>query len=116
MDNNHNLKFTVFGANGNEHEVTIIKDINNPTNLSAHCSCGESLPTDFCEHRFTILEGDESVLASTNRGDFDRLQSWVQGSDIETAMNELSKAKMDLRLVKDRVADCKKNLAKQMLD
>ena len=116
MSEKRTLKFSVLDVNGEMHEVTIEQEIANSVNLSAFCSCGEASDTDFCEHRYSILEGDSTVLASSSLENFGTLQKWVRGSDIEAAMMELSQAKTDLRLAMDCVDTCRKKLAKRMLD
>ena len=116
MSEKNVLKFSVLDVNGDVHEVTIEQEVGNSANLSAFCSCGEASKTDFCEHRYSILEGDSTVLASSSLENFAELQKWVRGSDIEAAMMELSNAKTDLRLAMDCVEACRIKLAKRMLD
>ena len=116
MADRRTIKFSVQDVDGGVHEVTIEQEINNSVNLSAHCSCGQANAETFCVHRFNILEGDISGLISDNLDDVETLRRWVRGSDIEAAMQELARAKGDLRLAFEKVDLCRRKLAQRMLD
>ncbi len=110
------LIFTVIGDNDQSYEVRIERDPLNTANLSASCNCDEAVEGKFCNHRFRIFEGDHSCIESDNLGDLDILNRWIRGSDIEVAMMELSKAKTDLSLARERLAYCRSVLVKRMMD
>ncbi len=110
------LKFAVFDVDGGIHEVTVEQEIGNTINLSATCSCGKCSGEDFCVHCFDILAGDTRAVASSNSEDLDALRNWVRGSDIETAMIELSKAKTELRMAMEKTEACRRKLARRMMD
>ncbi|MBI1393965.1 MAG: hypothetical protein GC152_14605 [Alphaproteobacteria bacterium] len=110
------LKFSVIGENDDVFEVTISRDANNSSNLKASCTCGQARRGEFCGHRFDILEGERANLASDNVDDLDVLAAWIRGSDIESAMKELSKARSDLNVARDNLAYKRRMLVKRMLD
>ena len=110
------LRFSIMGENDDIHVVTIERDPDNSTNLSADCSCGSAQHGEFCTHRFEILEGGISNLVSDNLDDTKTLKQWIVGSDIEVAMKELSKAKTDLKLAREKYAYCRNILVRRMMD
>ena len=110
------LKFEVIGEHDETYDVVIGRDPANSANLFAACSCDESMHGNFCSHRFDILEGNHSNIASENVDDLETLREWIKGSDIESAMIALSKAKTELLTARERVAYCRKMLVKRMMD
>ncbi|WP_375202869.1 hypothetical protein [Hyphococcus sp.] len=110
------LRFSVMGEDDNVYEVSIERDCDDLGNLQATCSCGKALEGEICSHRFEILEGGTANIVSENLDDVHALRKWIRGSDIEVAMQELSKAKTELMLAHEKVARCRALLAKRMLD
>lgn len=110
------LKFSVMGDSGDLHHVTIERDNVNIANLQAHCTCGDAQHGELCSHRYQILEGEVENIVSENLEDAQKLREWIKGSDIEVAMQNLSKAKTELRLAYEKVDHCRKMLVRRMLD
>ncbi|MHA7871905.1 MAG: hypothetical protein ACX939_06105 [Hyphococcus sp.] len=110
------LQFSVMGENDDIYEVAIERALENTANLTALCSCGDAQHGNFCSHRYEIFEGDISNLVSDNLKDVQTLRDWIKGSDIEAAMQELSKAKTELKMAREKVAHCRKILARRMMD
>ena len=110
------LQFSMMGDDDNLYEVSIERDTDNLGNLQALCTCKQAAAQDICGHRFAILEGDISKVVSNNLGDVHTLREWIKGSDIEVAMQNLSKAKTELLLAHEKVAQCRKMLVRRMLD
>ncbi|MEM8772745.1 MAG: hypothetical protein AAGD92_13950 [Pseudomonadota bacterium] len=110
------LKFCVMGENDEIYDVSITRHAENSANLTALCNCDKDRAGDFCSHRFEILEGDTSNLVSKNLDDMQILRGWIRGSDVEAAMNDLSRAKSDLKIARERYAYCRNVLAKRMMD
>lgn len=110
------LHFSMMGEDDSVFEVTIERAPDNSANLRATCTCGSARHGEFCAHRFEILEGDISNLASDNMDDVTTLRAWIVGSDIEDAMRELSKAKTDLKIARERYAHCRNVLVRRMMD
>ena len=110
------LKFSVVGDDNQIHEVTVSRDMTNSTNLTVLCTCSEAQAAHFCSHRFEVFEGDHANILNDHSDDIQTLNHWVNGSDIQAAMRELSKAKSDLKLAWERVAYCRDVLVRRMMD
>lgn len=110
------LRFSVMGADDNIYEVSIERDANELGNLQAYCACGHAQEGEICTHRFEILEGATANIVSENLDDVHKLREWIRGSDIEVAMQELSKAKTELMLAHEKVSRCRALLVKRMMD
>lgn len=70
----------------------------------------------YCKHRFNILAGDLTGIASGNEPDVAMVSSWLPGSDVERALTALGDAEREFRVAKSRVAAAKKAIAKAMAD
>lgn len=110
------LRFSVMGEDDAVYEVAIERHCHDLGNLSAACNCGKAQEGDLCSHRFEILEGVTAGLVSENLDDVQALRDWIRGSDIEVAMQALSKAKTELMLAHEKVAKCRAMLVRRMLD
>lgn len=110
------LKFSVVGEDDQVYEVSIERDMNDTGNLQATCSCGSAQNGGFCHHRFEVLEGDTANLVAESLDDLQTLRGWIKGSDIEVAMQNLSKAKTELILAHEKLDKCRKALVQRMLD
>ncbi len=116
MTNKRELKFAVQDVSGEVFDVTVEQEVNNSTNLSAFCNCKQADESSFCIHRFDILEGDAGAIVSGNLDDFAVMKSWIAGSDIEAAMKDLSRAKVNMRIAMENVDMCRRKLARRMMD
>ena len=110
------LRFSVVGEDDDTYEVSIERDMDNIGNLQVLCSCNNAQVGDLCLHRFWVLEGDTANMVSENLDDVVALREWIKGSDIEVAMQALSKAKTDLKLAHEKVDYCRAMLVRRMLD
>jgi arginine/ornithine N-succinyltransferase beta subunit len=110
------LNFSIMGEDENVYEVAVARETHDLGNLSASCSCGKAQEGDFCAHRFDVLEGVTGSLVSGNLDDLRALREWIRGTDIDVAMQALSKAKTELLLAHEKVAKCRAMLVRRMLD
>ena len=110
------LRFSIVGEDDNTYEVTIERHEVDLGNLTALCSCDKAQEGDLCHHRFAVLEGETSGLVAENLDDVLTLRQWIKGSDIEVAMQNLSKAKTELKIAHEKVEQCRRNLVRRMLD
>ncbi len=110
------LRFSIVGDDDETYEVSIERDANDMGNLQASCSCGTAQEGGFCLHRFAVLEGETDAMVSSNLDHVRALRDWIKGSDIEVAMQNLSKAKTELLLAHEKVEQCRKMLVRRMLD
>ena len=107
------IKFLVQGSAEEPYEV-IFKKVE--SNLTALCSCPAGQNGMYCKHRFRILTGSIEGIVSDNLNETELVNSWLAGSDIELAMIELTEAEKEFMKAKKKVSDCKKKLARKMLD
>ena len=85
-------------------------------NITATCTCPAGAMGQYCKHRFNILAGDLTGIASGNEPDVALVASWLPGSDVERALTALGDAEREFRVAKSRVAAAKKAIAKAMAD
>jgi hypothetical protein len=107
------IKFLVQGSSEEPYEITFTKSGNN---LTALCTCPAGQNGMYCKHRFRILSGSIEGIISKNLDEVSQVNSWLSGSDIEEAINELAEAEMELLNAKKKVSSCKKKLARKMYD
>ncbi len=110
------LQFSIMGEDDETYVVSIERNEVDLGNLTALCSCDSAQLGDLCHHRFAVLEGDTLNLVSENIDDVVTLRQWIKGSDIEVAMQNLSKAKTEMKLAHEKVEQCRRMLVKRMLD
>lgn len=104
------------GEDDETYIVSIERDAVDLGNLTALCSCDSAQLGDLCHHRFAVLEGETMNLVSESVDDVVTLRQWIKGSDIEVAMQNLSKAKTEMKLAHEKVEQCRRMLVKRMLD
>ncbi len=107
------IKFLVQGSAPEPYIVVFNKDGNN---LTALCDCPAGENGMYCKHRFRILAGSSEGIVSDNIKDVEIVKSWVKGSDVEKAMDELHQAEMDFEKMKKKVSALKKKLARKLID
>ncbi|GJL91819.1 SWIM zinc finger family protein [Hyphococcus sp.] len=110
------LQFSIMGEDDETYIVSIERDAVDLGNLTALCSCDSAQLGDLCHHRFAVLEGETMNLVSESVDDVVTLRQWIKGSDIEVAMQNLSKAKTEMKLAHEKVEQCRRMLVKRMLD
>ncbi|WP_425408569.1 SWIM zinc finger family protein [Hyphococcus sp.] len=110
------LKFAIVGEDDAVYEVAVERDTDDTGNLQASCSCGKAQEGEYCLHRFEVLEGETANLVSESLDDLQTLRGWIKGSDIEVAMQNLSKAKTELLLAHEKLDKCRRALVGRMLD
>jgi uncharacterized Zn finger protein len=110
------LTFHVQGSDVEPYEVRIVH--REDGKLSAYCTCQAGSNGMHCKHRIGILTGNAENLVDAKKltTELQTVCTWFQGSDIETALNELRKAERELEAIKATVSRLKKTLAKAMLD
>ena len=98
------------------YDVTVRQEAGNSINLTMTCSCAGEQDDDFCSHRMAIFEGDASAISEAHAEHLETFQRWVKGSDIETAMAELSRAISQLQIAQEKVDYHRRMLVRRMLD
>jgi len=107
------IKFFVQGSAPEPYLVVFRKSENNLTGL---CNCPAGENGMYCKHRFRILAGLREGIVSENIKDVEIVKSWVKGSDVEKALEELHQAETDLEKMKKKVSALKKKLARTLID
>lgn len=107
------IKFLVQGSAPEPYTVVFNKDGNN---LTAICDCPAGENGMYCKHRFRILGGLLDGIVSENIKDVEIVKSWLDGSDVEKALDELHEAENELEKMKKKVSALKKKLARTLID
>ena len=103
------LNFLVQGSAEEPYKITFIKE---GTNLSAYCACPAGENGQYCKHRFGIMEGDTKGIVSGNEMDVATIVSWLKGTDVEAAINEMKKAERELEVAKKQLSAARRAVAK----
>src|SRR6266567_3653750 len=93
--------FFVQGSAKEPYKVTFQK---NGNNLSAYCTCPAGDNGQYCKHRFNILGKILAGIVSGNEIDVEIVESWLSGTDVEAALNELMDAEEKFALAKHGLA------------
>ena len=81
-------RFSQFkGSTQDPHEVEPIGL--SETNLSVCCTCPAGMNWRYCKHRFGIIEGSTKGTVGDNLDDVAVVKSWVPGTDIYLAMQQV---------------------------
>ncbi|KAA0893557.1 SWIM zinc finger family protein [Oryzomonas rubra] len=107
------LIFFVQGSAKEPYKVTFQKK---GANLSAYCTCPAGDNGQYCKHRFSILGGVTDGIVSANELDVEIVTSWLAGSDIEAALNDVLNAEEQFEIAKLKLSTAKKQLAKVLRD
>lgn len=108
------LRFQIQGSAADPYDIRIVR--RDDGNVSAYCTCPAAENGQHCKHRIGLLTGEPEGIIGNRASDIKAVISWVQGSDIETALQELRNAEEQLESLKSKVSRLKKSLAKSMLD
>ena len=107
------LCFLVQGSAEVPYRVTFQKNANN---LSAYCTCPAGENGQYCKHRFNILGGITEGIVSSNIQDVKIVESWLHGTDVEDALNEVMAADEQFEKAKQKLFSAKKRLARAFRD
>ena len=105
--------FFVQGSAKEPYKVTFRK---NDNNLSAFCTCPAGDNGQYCKHRFNILGGITDDIVSGNELGVEVVSSWLTGTDVETALNDVMDAEEQFEIAKLKLSATKKQLAKAFRD
>ena len=105
------LIFLVKGSSADPYEVTFIKD---GSSLTALCTCPAGTYGNFCKHRISILDGSTDMIASDNADQAAIVVSWLEGTDVGTALSEMRQAEKISDPEKKALSAAKRKLARTM--
>lgn len=107
------IEFKVQGSSPEPYNIIFRKAGNN---LTALCDCPAGMNRLYCKHRFNILNGIADGIVSENTEQVSIVESWLPGTDIDVALQEVKIAKKNLDEAKKQLSKLKKKLAKAMHD
>jgi hypothetical protein len=105
--------FLVQGSAKEPYEVEFKKENNN---LSAFCNCPAGVNRLYCKHRLNIMMGLDIGIVSQNKGDARRIKTWLVGTDVEKALNDVAEKEEIFERVKQELSVAKKRLAITLRD
>lgn len=107
------LIFFVQGSAKEPYKVTFQK---NGVNLSAYCTCPAGDKGQYCKHRFNILGRISDGIVSGNSLEVEIAASWLPGTDVEAAINNVIDAEEQFEMAKRKLTEAKKLLARSFRD
>jgi hypothetical protein len=108
------IAFHVKGSAPEPYRIFITKT--GETNLSSDCTCAAGINGMACKHVVRILKNNPEGIVDLNMDDFNQVQKWVTGSDVDAAIKALKKAEEHLSSAKNQVSTAKRNLNKALED
>lgn len=103
------ISFQVQGSSETPYLVTFHKT---GTNLNASCTCAAGQNGQYCKHRISILvDSSKEGIVSENIDQVAIVHSWLAGTDVEMALEELAAAEQRLESAKREVSSIKKRVA-----
>ena len=101
--------FLVKGSAEKPYRVTFRKSANN---LSAYCTCPAGENGQHCKHRMNILRGITHGIVSANEAKAKVVNLWVQGTNVEVALNAVIDVEKGYERAKQELSAAKRRLAK----
>lgn len=108
------ISFKVQGSAIEPYQIIFVK--RSEMNLSAYCSCPAGKHGQYCKHRFNILDGLTKGIVSKNLGDVQIVQSWLIGTDVESALIKMRELDAKAKKINKALSAAKKDLARAMRD
>ena len=105
------FKFKVAGSSGSSYEVHFVHE---DDELYAFCTCKAGDSGQYCKHRFAILNGDASSVLSDNQEHVATVASWLPGSPLAKAIQEMQIAEDAVVKAKAEWSKTKKAVARAM--
>lgn len=106
------LRFDVTGSQGDLYTIEVGET--EGAGLWLTCSCPAGRNGQYCKHRFALLDGDVSALASGNPGDVERLRARLPGSRIAKAFEAIAEREAAVKKARAAVSAAKQALARAM--
>lgn len=100
---------------GSSAEPYTVRFVKQSSGLSAYCSCPAGAAGQYCKHRMRILNGDEEGIVSDNRTEVVLVKSWLVGTTLEVAIQEVARSEQELDKLKTNLSIAKKKLSRLML-
>lgn len=113
-DSKTTIVFRVQGSQPEPYEVVFERL--SSKNMRARCNCQAGDFGLICKHRIKILEGNAQGIESSNKSDVQVVQSWLQGTDVSSALLELKFLEVEAERLKNEIAAARKRLAAAFTD
>jgi hypothetical protein len=107
------IEFLVQGSAQEPYRVVFRKD---GSNFKATCTCPAGEVGQHCKHRIRIILGDPTGIVSKNIQSVNEVQSWVKGTDVESALVDMLDAEKSFEDAKKRLSLMKKRFARLIMD
>jgi uncharacterized Zn finger protein len=107
------IDFLVQGSDVEPYRLTFTKT---GTNLSAQCTCLGAGRDFQCKHRIRILKGCADNVVSGNLSDVAIVASWLEGSDVELALQNLERLEKQAEELKALISVAKRALGEKLSD
>ena len=105
------IQFLVQGSSQNPYQVTFQKD---GQKLAAFCTCAAGEAGQTCKHRLNILNAQKTGVVSDNVSEVKVVASWLPGSNLEQAINEVTQAEAEFEVAKKALSTAKRKVASVM--
>ena len=102
------IKFKVQGSNPEPYTVTFV---HNEDTLTAFCTCEAGENGIHCKHRLRILNGISENIVSENIKDIEIILSWLPGTRLESAINSVKIAEINILKAKKSLSSAKHELS-----
>lgn len=106
-------EFRVKGSSTEPYKVVIQLE---GQNLTARCDCAAGKNGMHCKHRYNILSGSKKDIVSGNEDEVKEAASWLSGTDVEAAMQDLMEVEVRAEEIKLELKAAKKLVASAMRD
>jgi hypothetical protein len=106
------LRFSATGSKGDPYEIVAQR---RGQHVIITCTCGAGINGTYCKHRFALIHGDVSDLASNNIEDVKALRSMITGSTLADALTEVVQAEEVAAKANRLMSAAKKRVAQAML-
>jgi hypothetical protein len=106
------LQFAVEGSSG---DIYIVKaGSTGAGNAWITCTCPAGENRQYCKHRFALLGGDITSLATDNHNDVEQLRDLVAGSDIARWLARVAECEKAVAAAQSELKAAKRALARSM--
>jgi uncharacterized Zn finger protein len=107
------FEFLVQGSAAEPYHVAFRRE---GRNLSAHCTCPAGESGKYCEHRINILRGSVDGIVSKNAADIATVASWLKGTDVDAALQTVTRLEADAERIDQALIVAKQTLSEYLLD
>jgi len=109
------MKITILVKSSSRPEPRSVLVTRDDSGLSFVCDCPAGNWVRICKHKMAMASGDDSMLYNEDqRENFEKVMAWVNQSGYPDLIKELTEAKNELDLAKEKVRDIKEEITRFM--